>query len=199
MDFISNITHITNLLFNSLSSSFLSFIDLFCFLGERAGEAAHRLIQLFHQRGGKTRLPYEWLCESGFSCILNMNVLFFLDKENNESQWEDHKWCWSHVVPQVSHTNCHRLRWPTVVWCMWFTDVPEAASSFSFESKCWNVFIQIPQYLRRHAWRWRKLQRHQTSIPSWGELTLLCNIKDFEPFKKLNRLSNVGWVVGQHF
>lgn len=32
---------------------------------------------------------------------------FFLDKENNESKWQDNKWCWSHVVPQVSNMHIH--------------------------------------------------------------------------------------------
>lgn len=31
----------------------------------------------------------------------------FLDKENNEGKWKDNKWCWPHVVPQVSHMNIH--------------------------------------------------------------------------------------------
>lgn len=31
----------------------------------------------------------------------------FLDKENNEGKWKDNKWCWPHVVPQVSHMSIH--------------------------------------------------------------------------------------------
>lgn len=37
--------------------------------------------------------------------ILSIDVSFvlLLDQKNYEGKWENHKWCWSNVVPQVSH------------------------------------------------------------------------------------------------
>lgn len=39
------------------------------FPGERTGEAAHRLLQLFHKCGGETQMQHECACATAVSAV----------------------------------------------------------------------------------------------------------------------------------